>query len=111
MGVLGVGVRGEIGRSRAQINDTDPGSHVITAASGPDGKLLWTFVGLPGHPEDQGRVLDDATINRVRMPRPFYDALKAELRPGTTILVTQSSVGAEPAGAPVTILDGVKPSI
>ena len=79
----------EIGRSRAQINDDDPGSHVITLTSGPDGKPAWTYVGLPGHSEDQGKVLDDATINRVRLPRPFYDALKAELRPGTTILVTQ----------------------
>lgn len=99
----------EIGRSRSQINDDDPGSHVITLTSGPDGKPLWTYVGLPGHPEDQSKVLDDATINRVKMPPPFYDALKAELRPGTTILVTQSSVGAQAAGPRGTILDGVKP--
>ena len=42
-------------------------------------------------------------------PILMYVALKTELRPGTTILVTQSSVGAQAVGPAATILDGVKP--
>jgi hypothetical protein len=99
----------EIGRSRATIDDDDPGSHVITLMTGKDGKPRWVYVGLPGHSEDAGRELDEATINRVRMPRVFYEGLKAALRPGATILVTQSSVGEGDTGKKVTILDAVVP--
>lgn len=98
----------EIGRSVAIINDNDPGSHVINLTVDKDGKPRWIYVGLPGHGEDEGRALDEATINRVRLPRGFYAAVKAELKPGSTILVTESSVGAV-GGERVTILDSVVP--
>ncbi len=100
----------EIGRSLAIINDDDPGSHVINLTVGKDGKPRWVYVGLPGHSEDEGKLLDESIINRVRLPRGFYDKLKAELRPGATILVTQSSVGAD-TGKHVTIMDAVIPTI
>ena len=100
----------EIGRSLAVIDDDDPGSHVINLTVGKDGKPKWVYVGLPGHAEDEGRLLDEATINRVRVPRGFYQAVKAELRPGATILVTQSAVGAD-TGKRITIMDAVVPSI
>jgi hypothetical protein len=99
----------EIGRSVAMIDDDDPGSHVITLMTGKDGKPRWIYVGLPGHAEDAGKVLDEATINRVRVPRAFYTAVKAVLVPGSTILVTQSSVG-EDTGRKITIMDAVAPT-
>lgn len=99
----------EIGRSVAQINDDDQGSHVIHYTADATGKPHWIYVGLPGHDDDAGRELDDATLNRVRMPRDFYQAVHAALVPGgTTILVTQSSVGAD-TGQKITILDSVVP--
>jgi hypothetical protein len=100
----------EIGRSVAEINDDDPGSHVISLTQGADGKNHWIYVGLPGHDDDKGRELDEATINRVHMPRGFFQALSAALVPGTTVLVTQSSVGAS-AGERITILDSVVPKV
>jgi|GEM_PF-6882574 len=51
----------------------------------------------------------EATRNRVQVPRAFYDAVKAALQPGATILVTQSSVGAAP-GRKITILDAITPA-
>jgi hypothetical protein len=101
----------EIGRSAAQINDNDVGSHVITLTAGSDGKLHWVYVGLPGHDDDKGRELDEATINRVRMPRTFYEAVHALLVPGTTVLVTMSSVGQGTTKEHLTILDGVSPEL
>jgi hypothetical protein len=98
----------EIGRSAAIIDDDDPGSHVITLSKGPDGKPKWLYLGLPGHEEDAGRTLDEAAINRVRVPRAFLASVKAALVPGTTILVTQSSVGAS-EGERITIMDAVAP--
>lgn len=99
----------EIGRSAAHIDDDDPGSHVITLTRAADGRDNWVYVGLPGHSEDAGRTLDEATRNRVQMPRAFYEAVKAVLAPGTTILVTQSRVGATP-GKHITIMDAVPPA-
>jgi hypothetical protein len=101
----------EIGRSVAEINDDDPGSHVINLTRGPDGKNHWIYVGLPGHDNDKGRELDEATLNRVHMPRTFFQDVSAILQPGATILVTQSSVGASTTGQHITILDSVVPTI
>jgi len=99
----------EIGRSVARIDDNDPGAHVISLTVGKDGAPRWLYVALPGHVEEEGRELDEATINRVRVPAGFYTAVKAALVPGATILVTQSSVG-ESAGQRLTILDAVAPT-
>lgn len=99
----------EIGRSVAQIDDNDPGSHVISLTSGPDGKPKWIYVGLPGHDAEEGRGLDEATLNKVHMPRGFYDAVKTQLKPGTTVLITQSSIGASASASRMTIMDAVVP--
>jgi hypothetical protein len=100
----------EIGRSVAEINDDDPGSHVITLIRGPNGQTRWIYVGLPGHEDDEGRQLDEATVNRLRLPRSFYDRLKAALVPGATMLITQSSVGDDGHRGRITIMDAVASS-
>ena len=73
-----------------------------------DGKPQWVYVGMPGHAEDEGRQVDEAVLNRVRMPSAFYQLVRAQLRPGATILVTNSPVGAEPLDT-LTIVDAVMP--
>lgn len=98
----------EIGRSVAEIKEGDPGSHVITLTMGKDGKTHWLYVGLPGHENDVENVVDEAVLNRVRLPRGFYDKIRSQLKPGTTILVTDSSVGAS-TGEKLTIMDAVAP--
>jgi hypothetical protein len=100
----------EIGRSEAQINDDDAGSHVITLTQGPDGKPRFIYLGLPGHDEDKGKELDEATLNRVRLPKAFLADVKSQLAPGTTILVTEASVGAD-TGKRMTIIDAVPPDL
>lgn len=97
----------EIGRSAAHIEDKDPGSHVITLVDGKNGPH-WVYVGMTGHAEDDGVEVDESVLNRVRLPRRFYELVKAELRPGTTILVTDSRVGATPLQR-MTIMDAVVP--
>ena len=98
----------EIGRSVAQVNDSDPGSHVITLAT-RDGKPRWIYVGLPGHGDDEGREVDESVINRLRLPRPFYEKVKAQLVPGTTILVTNSRVSEGPLQH-LTVIDAIMPT-
>ncbi|TVV71029.1 L,D-transpeptidase [Sphingomonas solaris] len=99
----------EIGRSVAQVEDDDPGSHVITLTVSPQGAARWVYVGLPGHDEDAGRMLDEATINRLRLPRRFYEQVKGALRPGDTILITNSSVGDDGRDRRITVMDAVIP--
>ncbi|HUD27752.1 MAG TPA: L,D-transpeptidase [Novosphingobium sp.] len=99
----------EIGRSVAELNDDDPGTHVVTLTRGAGGKPRWIYVGLPGHAEEQGHELDEAVINRIRLPRRFYQAVRSALQPGTTILITNSSVGTAP-NEPLTVLDAVVPT-
>lgn len=99
----------EIGRSKAEIDAADQDTHVVSLKAGPGGKQQWIYVGLPGHTKDAGRVVDEAAINRVKMPREFYEELAPELKPGTTALITRSSVGTKPTSEPVSILDGVSP--
>lgn len=99
----------EIGRSAAQVNDDDPGSHVITMVKAQDGRTRWLYVGLPGHEEEAGRELDEATINRLRLPRKFYEQVRAQLTPGATILITRSSVGDDGRRGRLTIMDAVIP--
>ena len=101
----------EIGRSLVQIDETDTGSHVITYSVGKDGVPHWIYVGLPGHADDSGRLLDANTLSRVHMPRTFYEDLHAAITPGTTILVTQSSVGTDTTGQKLTIIDAVSPTM
>lgn len=100
----------EIGRSAALIADPDPGTHVIHLTQGPGGAPQWTYVGVAGHADEAGRAVDQATLDRVTMPAPFYEAVKRELHPGATILLTGASVGAGDMGRRVTILDGVHPT-
>ncbi len=97
----------EIGCSVAIVKDTDPGSHVITLTT-RNGQPHWVYVGMAGHEDDEGREVDEAITNRVDMPRAFYQLLKASLRPGATILVTNSRVGAN-AFAKLTVVDAIKP--
>lgn len=98
----------EIGRSVAQVNDNDPGSHVVTLTRAANGAPQLVYLGLPGHEEEAGRTLDEAVINRLRLPRAFYESVRSALRPGTTILITQSQVGSS-GGEPLTIMDAVVP--
>ncbi len=98
----------EIGRSVAEVNDKDSGSHVIMLVKGANGAPRWSYIGLPGHEEDEGKPVDEAVLNRLRLPRPFYESVKAALVSGTTILVTQSPVGTT-AGEPLTVMDAVAP--
>lgn len=98
----------EIGRSVAEIDDNDPGSHVITMVM-RGGQPHWVYVGLPGHSEEEGVEVDEAVLNRLRLPRGFYEKVKAALVPGATILVTDSRVGNGPLEH-LTVIDAVKPT-
>lgn len=99
----------EIGRTSAQVNgavDGDDSTHVLTLATGEDGKPAWIFAGVAGHADEEGRIVDEATRNRIHLPQEFYDKVAAILAPGTTLLVTAAPLSAGTPGASLTVLSG-----
>lgn len=81
---------------------------MVTLTTAPDGTPRWVYVGLPGDEGEDGCPLDEAVVNRLRLPRAFYEAVKGALRPGATILITQSAVGTA-SDEPITVMDAVVP--
>lgn len=98
----------EIGRGAARIDDDDddPGSHLLTVTDWPDGKPRFVYVALPGHDDDVSKAFDEATLDRVHLDRAFLKVVKAQLKPGTTVLITDTAVGADPDKR-ITVTDAV----
>ncbi|RJF85592.1 L,D-transpeptidase family protein [Sphingomonas cavernae] len=97
----------EIGRTIVQIPRDVPDTRVLTLTHEKDGSEHWIYIGVPGHEGQSGTALDAAVAAQVRVPRGFYTAVKSSLVPGTTILVTQASIGQGSVGQKVTIMDSV----
>jgi len=98
----------EIGRSSAASTLEDNGTHVLTYTTGDGGKPTWIYAGITGHDHEDGRVLDEAVLNRVALPQLFHDRLAGILVPGTTLLVTQAPLSAGATGTPLTVLSGAR---
>ncbi len=111
----------EIGRAQIQVRDPQKplGTHVyiIQAGSmpGPNPQLpgtplpKWTAIGVPGHAEESGAVLDAATIDRIILPDAFAREIYPLLQAGTTLLVTDAAVLPETSGIRQQVLDSNPP--
>ena len=97
----------EIGRSAIEIDPIDENPRVLTLVQQPNANPRWIFVGLPGSEDGHGVEVDNDTLNRVRMPRTFYDDLRAQLKPGTTVMVTMAHISPDSTGERLTIMDSV----
>nr|WP_298897878.1 L,D-transpeptidase [uncultured Altererythrobacter sp.] len=93
----------EVGRAKATIDD-HLGTHVATVHRGKDGKPHWVLVGVPGHEGEANHVLDSMALERLRLPKGFYEQLAPKVVEGTTVLVTSASVGAHNSGQRMTLL-------
>ena len=98
----------EIGRSSATIASSDEATHVLTLTVDENGAQAWVFAGVSGHPDEDGRIVDEVTRNRVHIPQGFYEKVSAILRPGTTVLVTQAALTSGDAGTGLTVMSGVR---
>ena len=98
----------EIGHSRIELPEQDFGTHVLTYAPDSLGQAHWIVVAVPGSEEHAGKELDPAILAQVKIPNPFEDAVRAEIRPGTTVLVTRTPLTPEGTGKRMTIMDAAK---
>jgi len=99
----------EIGRARAEIQGDPGGTHVATLTKTSAGQLQWVMVGVPGHPEDDGRPVDASELQRLRVPHGFMEDVQSIITPGTSVLVTESHVTAQTTGEHLTLISGDGP--
>jgi hypothetical protein len=107
----------EIGRTRIQVRDPskplgthafvflDPSAPRAGGATGANAPR-WTAIGVPGHMNEKGKVLDAADIDRVVLPADFKQKVRSVLVPGDTLVVTDAPVLEQTTGVPLTIVTG-----
>ena len=96
----------EIGRSRIDLPARDFGTQVLTYAPDSTGAPHWIAVGVPGSEANAGRELDPQVLAQVSMPKAFEDAVRREIVPGTTVVVTRTPL--QSPGRRLTIMDAAK---
>lgn len=110
----------EIGRSRVQVKDPLVGTHAYIVAQGGTAespKLAgfpmpnWITIGIPGHGDEAGRVVDQALVDRVTVPREFVEKLVPMLSPGSVLLATDESVEPSTTGPKVQVIDSNPPGV
>lgn len=95
-----------IGRARVEIEpDAINGTYVLSL-SGFDakGKSNWLYVNVSG--EDANGIKPENLIatKKVRIPPDFYNEVRAILKPGASLIVTEDSMEEGSPGEPVTVL-------
>jgi len=95
-----------IGRAKiALAPDAIKGTHAMTFTGFDEkGEAKWLYVGLPGDDETATKPIDMVATKKVRVPQEFYDDVRAILKPGMNMVVTEDSLDEGSPGAPVTVL-------
>ncbi|MDR6937374.1 MULTISPECIES: L,D-transpeptidase [unclassified Luteibacter] len=107
----------EIGRSRVQVTDPLVGTHAFIVAAGfmPERNGLrmpnWITIGIPGHGDEAGKVVSEALVDRVAVPREFMEKVLPLLTPGSVLLATDESMQPESTGPKVKVLDSNPPGV
>jgi len=108
----------EIGRSRVTVKDPLAGTHAYIVASGymPEspgwtGLRMPNFIsiGIPGHGDEAGQVVDESLADRVVVPRDFLEKLLPMLAPGSVLLATDEAILPSTTGPKVQVLDSNPP--
>ena len=112
----------EIGRARIQLRDPHkrPGTHAYVASAefmagdvpGYPGLKMpkWTAIGLPGHGDDRGTVLDADAIHNLVMPHAFAREVAPLIVPGTVVVTTDQRMLPHSTGRTQTVFDTLPPA-
>ena len=109
-----------IGRSRVEVRDPLVGTHAFIVASGymPDAPQRtglrmpnWITIGIPGHGDEAGKVVDEALVDRVAVPREFMEKVLPLLTPGSVLLATDESIRPATTGPKVQVIDSNPPGV
>ena len=97
------------------------GTHAYIVADGymaGDNPLLpgthmpnWITIGIPGHGDEAGKVVDEALVDRVAVPREFMEKVLPLLAPGSVLLATDESIQPATTGPKVKVIDSNPPGV
>jgi hypothetical protein len=96
----------EIGRARAAIDQATAESQVLTLARAgtANRKAQWIQVGVQDVAPEDAAIISTQGVERMRLPPEFVAHMRSVKSQGTTVLVTQASVGAATTGVQTTVL-------
>ena len=94
----------EIGRARAAVEQQTTESQVLTLTETRGGKPEWIQVGVANLAGEQAEIISTQGVERMQLPAEFVANMRSVMAPGTTVLVTQASVGVQTTGPQTTVL-------
>ncbi|KGM55754.1 ErfK-YbiS-YcfS-YnhG family protein [Lysobacter daejeonensis GH1-9] len=112
----------EIGRARIHVRDPHrrSGTHAYVASTeymggevpGYPGLKMpkWTVIGIPGHGDEQGTVLDADAIHDLVMPHEFARQLAPLIVPGTVVVATDQRMLPHSTGRVQAVIDTLPPT-
>lgn len=94
----------EIGRAKAVVQQQTTEAQVLTLTEARGGKSEWIQVGVTNLANEQAEIISTQGVERMHLPAAFVANMRSIMTPGTTVLVTQASVGEQTTGLQTTIL-------
>jgi len=93
----------EIGRAHAVVAQQTTEAQVMTLTGGKNPQ--WIQVGMSDLTGEPAEVISTERVEQMRLPTEFAQKMRAAMKPGTTVLVTQASVSADTTGREQTVMD------
>jgi hypothetical protein len=94
----------EIGRAKAVVQQQSSEAQVLTLTKARRGKSEWIQVGVTNLADERAEIISTQGVERMQLPAAFVANMRSIMTPGTTVLVTQASVGNETTGLQTTVL-------
>jgi len=93
----------EIGRAHADVQQQTNEAQVMTFAGGK--QKQWIQVGVSDLTGHTAEIISTERVEQMHLPAAFVADMRSVITPGTTVLVTQASVGHGSTGQQATVLD------
>ncbi len=94
----------EIGRAKAVVQQQTTEAQVLTLTKARGGKSEWIQVGVTNLADERAEIISTQGVERMHLPAAFVANMRSIMTPGTTVLVTQASVGDQTTGVQTTVL-------
>jgi hypothetical protein len=94
----------EIGRANAVVRQPAAEAQVLTLTKGQGGRSEWIQVGVAHVAGDQAEIISTQGVEQMQLPAEFVDKMRSVMTSGTTVLVTEASVGDQTTGLQTTVL-------
>jgi L,D-transpeptidase catalytic domain len=93
----------ELGRAHAVVAQQTSEAQVMTLAGGVNPH--WIQVGVSDLTGETAEIISTERVEQMRLPNEFVTKMRAAMKPGTTVLVTQASVSQDTTGREQTVMD------